>query len=737
MLEKVLRGIVLAGAFALPFIVLIVATSMFFPYITGKNFTFRIIVEIMTGAWLALMLISEKYRPRRSFVWVAVALFVFIMALANAQGVYPFKSFWSNYERMDGWVTLIHVLMYLTVISSVIAKERIWKLLFQTSLGVSAFVSIYGFLQMAGVVMLGGGGRATSLENRIDATFGNPIYLAVYMLFNIFIAALLWWQMWQVNHKGKRMWPSIVYGTIIFFDTIVLFLTGTRGTILGIVSGALLALLIVAVFQGGRRIRLVTAACMLAVVLAGVGIRLGKETSFVKSVGFLNRLSLIELNAGTIGSRFYNMGMAIEGVKERPLLGWGQENYAIVFDKYYDPRMYAQEPWFDRVHNIIFDWLVTGGILGLLAYLSIFAATLYVIWRRNVLAVPERAILTGLLAGYFMHNMAVFDNITSYMLFATVLGYIVWREREAKKNAPLFSAEVLPKGSAPFVAVIAGIITVAGVWWTNVPSMQANWTLLKAMAPQNGGIQDNLKSFKQALGYGGLGTQEIREQLSQVTVQLAGQDFNFEIKRQFLELADAQMKLQEQASPLDARFPLFRGVVLSAYGDLKGAEAALQRALELSPAKQSILYELARNATAQGKNDVALEYLKKAFEYEESNGTARYMYAASLIRAGNDAEADRILEPKIASGEAANPQIASAYLARNRFDKIVEIWKAHVAAVPTDKQGYYTLAAAYYSMGDKASAVRTLEEGIKAIPEIETEIRGLIKEIQDGTAKLQ
>lgn len=737
MLEKMLRGIVLAGAFALPFIVLIVATSMFFPYITGKNFAFRIIVEIMTGAWLALALISEKYRPRRSWVWGAVALFVFIMAIANAQGAYPFKSFWSNYERMDGWVTLIHVLMYFTVISSVIAKERIWKLLFQTSLGVSVFVSIYGFLQMGGVVMLGGGTHATSLANRIDATFGNPIYLAVYMLFNIFIAALLWWQMWQANHKGKRMWPSILYGTVIVFDTIVLLLSGTRGTILGLVGGALLALLIVAVFQGSKRLRIVALASIVAVVLAGAGIKLGKDTALVKNVGFLDRLSQIELNAGTIGSRFLNMGMAIQGVKERPLLGWGQENYAIVFDKYYDPRMYAQEPWFDRVHNIIFDWLVTGGILGLLAYLSIFVATLYVIWRRHVLAVPERAILTGLLAGYFMHNMAVFDNITSYLLFATVLGYIVWRERDAKKNAPLFSADVFPKGSAPFVAAIAGIITFAGVWWTNIPAMQANWTLLQAMARRDGGITDNLATFKKALGYGALGTQEIREQLAQASIQVASQNFNFEIKKQFLDLADSQMKLQEAASPLDARFPLFRGVVLSAYGDLKGAEAALLRARELSPGKQSILYELARNAAAQGKSDAVLAYFKEAFEAEESNSQARFLYAAALIKAGDDAAADAVLAPKIENGEAANKDIAAAYYARGRFDKIVEIWKAHVKASPQDKQGYYTLAAAYYSMGDNANAIATLEQGIAAIPEIESEIRGLIQEIRAGTAKLQ
>ncbi|KKW30805.1 MAG: hypothetical protein UY74_C0031G0003 [Candidatus Kaiserbacteria bacterium GW2011_GWC2_52_8b] len=230
-MEKTLRGIVLAGIFTLPFIILIVAQSMFFPFITGKNFTFRIIVEIITGAWLALALVYPKYRPRRSWILGVVAIFVLVMAIADAQGVYPFKSFWSNYERMDGWVTLIHVFAYLTVASSVINSEKIWRLLFQVTLGVSVFMGLYGFLQLTGHEALGQGGSA-GLSSRIDATFGNPIYLAVYMLFHVFIATLLWLQMWHARSAGKRLWPSLAYGAIIVIDTLMLFFTGTRGTML-------------------------------------------------------------------------------------------------------------------------------------------------------------------------------------------------------------------------------------------------------------------------------------------------------------------------------------------------------------------------------------------------------------------------------------------------------------------------------------------------------------------------
>ena len=143
MLEKTLRFIVVAGIFILPFIVLIVSTSLFFPYITGKNFTFRVVVEITVGAWIALACMNASYRPRVSALLAVFAAFVAAIALSDAFGVYPFKSFWSNFERMEGWVTLAHLFAYFTVVVSVMTPA-LWRRLFQMSLGVSAFVALYG-----------------------------------------------------------------------------------------------------------------------------------------------------------------------------------------------------------------------------------------------------------------------------------------------------------------------------------------------------------------------------------------------------------------------------------------------------------------------------------------------------------------------------------------------------------------------------------------------------------------
>lgn len=740
-LEKVLRYVVLGGIFLLPFVCLLVTTPLFFPFITGKNFAFRIIVEIITGAWLALALVSPKYRPQRSWVLGALIVFVALIAIADAQGVHPFKSFWSNFERMDGWVTLAHLALYTIVAAAVMRAEMWWRRLFQLNLFISVFLTIDGLFQILGKASLGEGGTS-GLMARIDATFGNPIYLAVYMLFNIFIAAYLWMQEWNERGAHKRTGISYLYGTVIVLDTIALFFTGTRGTMLGLIGGGVLALLIYAVFNGSRKVHIYTVVTLMVLALLGGGLKLAKDTSFVKSVGFLDRLASISLSDNTINARFLNMGIAMQGVKERPILGWGQENYAIVFDKYYDPRMYAQEPWFDRVHNIIFDWWIAGGTLGLISYLSIFLAALWAIWRKTAAGVraftmAEGSILTGLLAGYFIHNLTVFDNVTSYIWFGTILAYIAWRSVTNEAAPVIPQKDPLEYSTLPYVALGMALVTLAAIWLVNGNAYLQNRTLLKAIGPQATPL-DNLTYFKQAAAYGSFGTQEVREQLAQGTSQIAAAtSVSSDVKQQFYQLAVEEMQKQQNDSPLDARFPLFLGILYGAFGNNADAAVAFQKAHELSPRKQTIYFQIGQTALAQGDSAASLNAFKTAFELDTSFTQARILYATVAIQSGELSLAEQLLAPAIENDTAADSRILGAYVGRKEYGKAAAIWKAHIAAKPSDMQAYFTYAALEYQLGNRAAAIAALEQAKKQDPSVAGQADPLIQQIKDGTIKLQ
>jgi O-antigen ligase/tetratricopeptide (TPR) repeat protein len=781
--EKILRWIVVVGVFLLPFICLVVTTSLFFPYITGKNFLFRMIVETITFCWLALCLINPKYRPRRNWIFAAFLIFIVIMAIADAQGVNPFKSFWSNFERMDGWITIAHLFCYTVVAACVINAENLWRRLFELTIGVSVFVDLWGFSQILGVVALGEGGLS-GLSARIDATFGNPIYLAVYMLFHIFLAALLIyqsgkgkWELWeriafpaalavgllyiaaQSAVTGSALtWPAVLlylvvlacigglmflkrsylFSFVIVLDTVALLFTGTRGTTFGLIGGTVLGgLIYIFLAPHARQARKYILIGFAVLIVAAGGLWLARDTAAVADVGFLQRLVEISPTETTVASRIINIEIAWKGIKERPILGWGQEEYAIVFDKYYDPRMYPDEQWFDRVHDIVFDWWIAGGTLGLLSYFGLLFAYLWVLWRTKAFDLGEKSILTGLLAGYFIHNLTVFDNITSYILFGTVLAYIAWRASEAD-GAALLPFPKIPASAAWVALCVAVILSLGTMWIVNWDAYQQNLAILAGLAQEPGGLSENLADFQQAVLYGTYGEQEAREQLVQVASELAGaQGVSTSTQEQFFGFAAQQMLLQEKVAPLDARFPLFLGTMLDAYGDYTDAQSQLALAHSLSPDKQTILFEQGLNAQARGDTAGALNYFQTAYNLETDYLDARLYYAAALIDAGDYATAQQILAPVVASGEAADPRIAAAYASQHMYAPIVTIWQAAVAADPSNDQNYFTLAAAYYAEGNSAQAIATLKAVEAEDPSSATEAQQAIQEVESGTAKVQ
>lgn len=242
-LNKILKYIVNTGIFLVPFIPLVVTSSLFFPFISGKNFLFRIIVEIIFGAWAILAIKNKEYRPKSSWILWGMIAFVGVIGVANLFGVNPMKSLWSNFERMEGWVTLIHLLAYFLVISAVFNTQKLWNRFFNTSIFVSVLIGSYGVLQLLGKVAINQGGV------RLDATFGNATYLAIYMVFNIFLVMMFLFRRLNDRYKDGRKiisfnWPDLFYIFAVLIQFFILYHTATRGAILGLIGGLIITFIL-------------------------------------------------------------------------------------------------------------------------------------------------------------------------------------------------------------------------------------------------------------------------------------------------------------------------------------------------------------------------------------------------------------------------------------------------------------------------------------------------------------
>jgi O-antigen ligase/tetratricopeptide (TPR) repeat protein len=729
-LEKILRHVLLGGVLAIPFIPLIVANNMFFPFITGKNFTFRILVEILFGAWIVLAYWNSAYRPRKSWILIALTAFVGIIALADFFGENPFKSIWSNYERMEGLVGLIHLYAYFLVAVAVLNTEKLWDRFWNVSLGVSVIMGIYGLFQLGGVLNINQGGV------RVDGTFGNAAYLAVYTLFNIFIAAFM------ALKQKREMWLRVVYGAVALLNFVMLYYTATRGAILGLLGGVLLATALIALFEKDRPVFKKTAIGILAGVIIFIGgFFVVKDSSFVKDSQVLSRFSSISLHEKTTKSRFMVWNMAVQGFKERPVLGWGQENFNFVFNKYYNPGMYGQEPWFDRAHNVFFDWLIAGGLLGLLAYLSLFGTAIWLLWFRvKYFSVTSKSILTGLFAGYFFQNLFVFDNLFSYIMFFSLLGYIytlsstegklaLFIDNITSRAKSMFSSDVMNVAIAP----IAIIVVIFSFYIFNYKALEQNYTLLDALKPQKEGIAKNLELFKKAIFYDSFGSQEAREQLSQATFKVAGiADIPQEVKNSFVTLTDTELKKQIELVPNDARGQIFYASFLDRFGRYDDAIKQYEKALELSPKKQAIYFGLIGAYLNKGENKKALELAKSAFELAPEYKDARKIYAATAIYNKDEALAKELLVPVFGTTALNDDRIIRAYATVKRFDKVIQIWKERVKNNPKNLQFKFSLAAAYLGNNERTKAINEIKEIIKANPDFKKQGQYYISEIRAG-----
>jgi len=705
-MKDFLRGVVFVGIFAVPFLSLYVANTHFFPYITGKNFGFRIIVEVIFAAWVLLAVMDADYRPKFSWVLTAFTGLTAVMLVASVFAYYPHTALWSNYERMDGFVMLVHVWGYLVVVASTLRTKDQWWWFLHTSLAVAVMVTLYGLNQL---------NTTGNINYRIDSTLGNSTYMGIYMLFHLGILGYLALQ------TRVRAW-HVAYALLAIVFTFVLIQTGTRGTVIGLAVGSAVSIGYVALF--GFRYpqvrKFAIGGCIAMVALAGTFVAL-RDTAPVQNNPTLARIANIDLQKD-LEIRRIVWGMAIEGIKERPVLGWGIGNYNYIFNQNYDPRMYAQEQWFDRVHNLVLDWLIYGGVIGLAAYVLVFVSIFYYLvyrpWRYDdrTFTVLEQALLVGLLVGYTLHNLVVFDNLVSYVYFVIVMALIHTKVAIAipEVHSWRFSSDTVSYIIAPVVVALL-IVT---VYTVNIPSRAAAKDIITAMHTND--MNERYEIFDRALTRGSFGQQEITEQFVQQAIQISqAENIAPETKARFADRAEKEINAMIERKPNDARLHVFASNYYRSAGDAENAERELELARALSPRKQSIILQQGALALSQGKTEDAAEFFRTAFRLDERYNLAREYYIVALFQVGKAQEASELVvrdDERFMRSFANSDFVAGNLNALGQTELLAELFEIRVTEAITTPQMWASLAFLYYQQDKIAEAIDALSRAKLAIP---------------------
>lgn len=748
----VLKYTAYVGLLAVLFVPLVVDQSMFFLYITGKAYTFRILVEIIFALWLVLILRDRSYIPKRSWILGAAAIFVVIIGIADLAGVEPLRSIWSNYERMEGFVWIAHLFLFLISAAGIIGqgsvedRRKLWAVFAHVSLLVSIIMGVYGLSQLSG----------KGLDFRIDAYLGNSTYLGVYALVHFFIAFYFWMRnAYHIHHirssQGAWKVDSIIqligYSALALFNLYIMYQTGTRGSLVGLVAGLGFIALAIAVLDRTHRAIRNTGIALLAIVIASV-VTLGamKDSDFVKSRPLIARFSALAtfdvkgvfMNEGRARSLLW--GIAYEGFKENPLLGWGQDNFGYVFSKHYNPEMYGQETWFDRTHNVIFDWLISAGLLGLLSYLSLFAAVLFVLWKKmesGGFELYEKAVLTGLLVAYFVHNLFVFDNLSSYIFFFSLLAFVhtivgekpLIMSRWSSGQGAVLDIEVVNYVATPIILIALGF----GIYFINIPGIKANTRLIEALTDCNYkeyALAD--ASFRDVLAYGAYeGLAQTREQFV-FCASAVHRDpaVSADVKDGWMKNAQKLIDEQVKITPDDSRPFFIAGTFFSGIGRYDLAQPYLERAAVLSPGKQHALTLLALVYLNTKQEEKGVEILASMHQALPGNVELAAGYASALVYTGKADMAEAMFGAT--STVMTDDQVIQVYEGKKMYSKVIEAYRVRAARTPDDVRTAIAPAVLYLKYGDRSASIRELKVLQTRFPSYTKDLQQLIDVINTG-----
>ena len=429
--------------FVLPFIS---SPNLFYGTINGRyfliiGFTYAL---VLLGIYKFLQGGMRLYWKKRWLPVIMGVVFV-IMVVSSLFGVHTGQSFWSDILRGTGVIFIGHIGLMAILLGELLQKND-WALLRRSFIVSAAIFSLVYFFSVQG---LGFSGKFLFFNLELHGlTLGNTTFAAAYIVFGIIFTL--------IELRSVRKWSKVFFAwsfalflqvfSPLFFNANLW--TGradisqvftSPSIVLGIARASAMTLILVGLYLFGRfvirkvmpaRFNVIKIKRWYTVICAG-GLLLMVVLLFVPKT-FVQNAYIQEASAARI--IVWNAGW--QGIAERPLLGWGPENFEFTFTEHFDNRLYLDEYlgeiWFDRAHNVFIDTLVMVGVLGMLALIMLMGRMIYVLHRASEYNdVPHYVthLMGVLLIANLVQLQTSFEVTLTYFAGGLVLGYILWLER--------------------------------------------------------------------------------------------------------------------------------------------------------------------------------------------------------------------------------------------------------------------------------------------------------------------
>jgi O-antigen ligase/tetratricopeptide (TPR) repeat protein len=708
--------------------------GVFFPFTFVKTIVFYLAMQVAFLLWMVCALTDVQCRPRVTPIGIAILLFIGILGVAVFTGIDPSKSLWSNSERMFGFITWLHLGIFFLVVSQVVRKEYNWQRILSVVISTATVIALYAVWQ----------GLTTSALS--ISTIGNAAYLSSYLVPSVFLTGLV------LLREQRFTMRVLLYGAVLVLLFLAIIFTEARAGIVGLAGGlgvsAVLFLLLADshkyTFSVRNRVlkKFVGIGVALAVIgIVGLVVFPDIFASFIPSQ-FQGSFDF-DFRERTASGRLLVWQVAWEGWKERFFLGWGPENFNIVFNRYYHPELHAQEPWFDRAHNFIVGIGTSSGIAGLLAYSGMFAAAAFMAvrrWKKQTLPFWSMIMIVSLLVAHLTQNLFTFDTLSSSLLVFLVFGYVAADTGMLSRNIP-----VRPYAWAGvFMSII--MVSVGGYYIAIKPFLanaaaHKGWELLRT----GGGDEAAIAQFEKSISYGtqySIDTRRFTAEYVFEFLKQGGQRPDASLRR-LTEYAIVKMNENIEIEPHNVKWIMYRGELYSLLAQKIDASFAVDaekdflRARDMSSNRAQIYLELALSRKLQGDTTGAWKYLDHVIDTTPQYMLGHWNAVVLAIETGSVDREEKELAILMDYGNIDSEGLRDTYFKVGRYQDAVAIQELIISLANQNEISrmdyallHAQLAALYQFAGELDKARKTAVEVARLDPSRRNEVEAFLQTLE-------
>ncbi len=346
---------------------------------------------------------------------------IFIVgSFATIFSINPLDSLLGNYKRYDGFASLIIYICLFFLIVNYVTKEMLG--VFINAIIISTcLMCIYGILQYIGIDIFS---WSTNYGGRVFSTIGHPGFFSAYL---IMVLPLVYYRILT----SKRIISFLIPVVVLILVLVTFYLTKARASFIGLVLSNICFLVLIGkplLLKYKCKLATIFIIVIVITIVSSLKLEMNPASRIIEEIKIEdNKVKLL----GSTNSRYWNVLVAIEIVKEYPLLGIGFGTIDDVYVKYINRVIektggegYSWEMQ-DRIHISIFDKLVTVGIIGGLVSLWLiysYCRMMYVHLVNNRLII---ATLCASTSAFWFQNLFIFGHVPVITLFWFVVGLSV------------------------------------------------------------------------------------------------------------------------------------------------------------------------------------------------------------------------------------------------------------------------------------------------------------------------